>query len=331
MTFDEDQPLPRPPTSSEDFADNLAIYWFDPTGVGGVIGMGQWPNRGEAITYIAAADVPRRRGFQQTRAPFSLEVDGRSPDRLAAGGVEFVRIGDGCHRIRASHGDEVAIDLTLTDYYPMTPFPNPELMAILETVAPDHLESSGTAVGTIVLDGQTTTVQGWFHRDRSWGDRRADVPVSDYHWSVGTVGPELSWSELICTIPGAGTFRSAYVFLDGRAHACTATRTHTVLDEDLLTVRGWTTWLTTESGRDVTVHASGSGAHFLDQRVRPDVIATDTLSDCSVTIDGERRSGFAALNQIVNPRLGRSAPQRYLGGAITDGLFEIPPSVEPRR
>jgi hypothetical protein len=324
MPIDEDTPLPREPSTSADFADNMAIYWFDPQGVGGVIGMGQWPNRGEAITYIAAADVSNGHGFQQTRTPFPLDREARTADRLTAGGVTFTRLATGHHHVRAAHGDEVEIELTLTDFYPMTPFPHPERMAVLETVAPDHLESSGRAVGTLTLCGQTTRVDGWFHRDRSWGDRRQNVPVSDYHWSVGTAGPELSWAEIVCTIPGAGTFRNAYVHLDGEVHPCTAGRTYTVVDEDHLTVRGWTTWLTTDTGRELRVHAVDPPVHLLDQRTLPDMTATDTLAWCEVTLDGQHTSAFGALNMIVNPRLGTAPAVRYLGGSILEGAFELP-------
>lgn len=324
MLIDEDTPLPREPTTSLDFADNLAVYWFDRRGVGGVIGMGQWPHRHEAITYISAADVPHGRGFQQTRPPFPLDPDARTENRLTSGGVTLTRLAPGVHRVRASHGDDVDVDLTLTDFYPMTPFPHPERMAMLETVAPNHLESSGRAVGSVTLNGHTTAVDGWFHRDRSWGDRRETVPVSDYHWSVGTAGPELSWAEIVCTIPGTGTFRNAYVYVDGVVQRCTSGHTYTVVDEDHLTVRGWTTWLTTASGHELCVHAVDPPVHLLDQRTLPDMTATDTLTWCEVTLDGRRMEAFGALNMIVNPRLGVAPVVRHLGGSIVEGAFELP-------
>jgi len=324
MTFDEDNPLPRPATDSEHFADNMAIYWFDPAGLGGVIGMGQWPNRGEALTYIAAADVPHRRGFQQTRPPFPLGDHARAPDRLTCGAVTFRRLRRGVHRVQASAGDDIAVDLTLTDFYPMTPFPHPERMALLEDVAPDHLETSGHAVGTLRLGGRTGAVDGWFHRDRSWGDRRETVPVSDYHWSVGTVGPQLSWAEIVCTIPGIGTFRNGYVHTDGAVRPCTVGRTHVLLDEDFLTVRGWTTRLTTDTGSELVVRAVDPPIHLLDRRTRPDMIATDTLASCEVTLDGGTVRGFGALNMIVNPRLGTEPVVRHVGGVVDQGSFELP-------
>jgi len=53
------------------------------------------------------------------------------------------------------------------------------------------------------------------------------------------------------------------------------------------------------------------------------VIATDTLGTATVTFDGDEHHGFAALNRIVNPRLGTDDPPAYLGGTTNEGLTHL--------
>jgi hypothetical protein len=85
-------------------------------------------------------------------------------------------------------------------------------------------------------------------------------------------------------------------------------------------VRSWGTTLGLPDGTTLAVDAAPIG-HLFDHRTWPDVVATDTIARARASIDGRGHDGFAALNRIVNPRLGTEVPTSYIGGSSVDGVF----------
>lgn len=316
--------LARTPTDEEAWQQSMACYWADlEAGVGGVVAFGAWPNRGQGVTWFGVVDWGHGVGVQRDHGPFPIDPADRTAHLLACGSVRVEAGADGVVRLRAEdEGTGTRLELELDDDHPMSPYPQ-AASATIASQARGHLEASGRARGRLVLDGREIDVAPRYQRDTSWGPRDT-VPVTSYSWSVGSCGERLSWSALVLDVQGLGPVATAFVATGGELRPARDVRTLVTVDHDALTVRGWTTTLALEGGAVVRIEAEPLG-HLLDHRPWPDVVATDTIGRAVATVDGAPLDGFAALNRIVNPRLGTAVPTTYLGGSPTPGHFTFPP------
>lgn len=324
------QPLAKEPDEDEAFADNMALYWVDlDRSLAGVLAFGVWPNRGEhgkGITWFGLHDAANGVIVQHTRPPMDLADGDRTTTRLGAGGVHHEIDRDGSYRVVAVDEPTGAeVELRLHDFFPLTPHPvRGDDDPVLAALAARHQETAGRAEGVVRVDGRGIDVRALYVRDRSWGPRR-DVPIATYHWSVGTCGSDLMWSAMSTTVPGMPVMKTGFAIIDGNVLSLTA-RSAFTLDEDSLTVLGWRTAGRLDDGRRFEVDAVAQ-THLLDHRTWPPIVATDTLGRADVVVGGRSRPGVAALNMVVNPRLGAAAPVRYDGGSITEGRSTLPPDA----
>lgn len=309
-------------TSDEAWQESMALYWCDlDCGVGGALAFGAWPNRGKGITWFGVVDATSAVGFQRTRPPHRLVDGDRTSTAIGCGGLRFTDLPGRALHVRAVDDDTgTLLELELDDFYPMSPWPQAGAPA-LASQAGGHLEASGQARGRLVLDGREIAIQPLYHRDNSWGPR-ATQPVTSYSWSVGSCGSALSWSALVLNIEGMPAVTTAFVSIDGELVPASSVRTLVTSDHDALTVRGWSTRIGVPDGATLHVVADPIG-HLLDHREWPAVIATDAIARASVVVDDREHAGFAALNQIVNPRLGEHVPTAYLGGSPSEGIFRM--------
>ena len=79
--------------------------------------------------------------------------------------------------------------------------------------ATNRIEQSGTAKGTLVLDGRTVTFDTTSHRDHSWGTRDWKA-MQNYRWFQGQAGPDVALHFWHLNALG-GTRLMGYVVKDG--------------------------------------------------------------------------------------------------------------------
>ncbi len=305
--------------------ESKAIYWCDREArVGGVVAFGGWPNRERIITWYGIVAPDHGLLFQRTRRPSPLLPEDRAADRIGGAGVHYERAADGVLRLRAHDAETgTLLELVLDDFYEPAPYPQAGAAA-LESNAAGHLEATGRGEGRLVIDGREIPLRPDYHRDTSWGPR-VTQPVSAYSWSVGSCGPDLSWTALVLNIEGLPPLHTAFAARRGVLVPARDVHTLVTVDHDALTVRRWCTTLTLADDTTITIESDSILGHLLDHREWPDVVATDTIGSVRVNVDGETADGWGALNRITNPRLGSAVPSRYLGGTVEEGLTRLAP------
>jgi len=97
--------------------------------------------------------------------------------------------------------------------------------------ADDRLEQSGTARGTITVDGKVTAFDTTAHRDHSWGTRDWERPAH-WKWLVTQAGPDAAVHVFQMFVRGKVELRG-YVFKEGRMSEVTGFDCDFTLDDEL--------------------------------------------------------------------------------------------------
>jgi hypothetical protein len=131
-----------------------------------------------------------------------------------------------------------------------------------------HLVQPMRTRGTVTLRGQAYAVDGYFSRDRSWGEERSEqrMPVPPITWCVGVFDDRTAFHAVgfddpetnpeVCRlsgIPPAARLRWGYLLEAGTLHRITDWRKQTRFAPDRLTPRGYELKLHLDDGREVEI------------------------------------------------------------------------------
>lgn len=295
--------------------ESMFVAWFDPArGIGGAhrVGHEMGPKSVNLWSGVVTAEGLRwRQDFDES----PMRAEDRTRHRYGAGTTAFIA-GDAFGvEVRDS---DVVVDLRLDDYYTPTPVWNSrESHQVAERIAPSHLEASGRAVGSVVIDGRHYDVDGHFHRDHSWGAREWTQIVS-HRWVVGTCGPDLSFSAVVVQGPRHRYIREGAVVRDGVITPATSVDIVTWIEPDGISHRGGEVVWTLETGEELKMRCVAMDGMVFDQR---EFLVAETL--CTVTIEGTGQTGvcdFEISNGI------RHRPITHAISAVaTDGLSRRDP------
>lgn len=309
MTTTE-QPMTHTPPEVPLWQESVFLVWRDEQrGIGGIHRIGHEVADGIANVWCGVA-TDDGVGYLLDLDDVPLRPQDRG-DRVAAGEHTFTTE-DGRLRLRVDNAD-LRLDLIVDDFYPAgTLWDHTEDVMVAQQSISNHLEGSGRITGSVTLDGREFAVDGFAHRDQSWGPRDWSR-IHSHVWVAGSFGPDLSFSCL--TMQGAdGRFiRGAGVVIDGALSPATFDVViH--MEADGISHRGGVVTLQLPAGPLVLTCEPVNGFVF-DHRehVEVDTLCRVTTGDgrlgfCDFEVSqGLRRPVLTALNAITARGLSRPA------------------------
>lgn len=186
---------PHRPGSEALWQESIVLTWQDiDQSIGGVIRVGQHPNRGLGICTFGIVEKGGI-GFNHSFANIPLKPSDRFENGFAIG--DFLRVEFSKERSRWTARDaDCDFDLTVTNTHPL--YDTWALVGLnnrfREKFAASHTKVAGLVQGTIRLGDKNWTVNGYGYRDHSWGVRDHSDPSAqlvNLFWLVGSFGKDL--------------------------------------------------------------------------------------------------------------------------------------------
>jgi hypothetical protein len=307
VQYDDHDEAPHDPGPDPAWQESVFLHWFDPkVGIGGIHRIGHEPAAGVTALWCGVVAEDGTRFRRSGTVPYRGED--RLVDGFAAGPGQQLTF-DPRPRLRVKE-DGCELDLLVTDFYPRTDF-FPSEGTISEDFAGHHYEASGRVTGIAVVAGKTYEIDGFGHRDHSWGPRRWDTLLT-HRWVSGTFGPMLSFGSVAWHGTDGSLLRVGYLVRDGEiAYADVDVVVH--MEADGMTHRGGeVTWRTADGGV-LTLRPRAVDGVLSEHR---GVACVDTL--CRVEHDG--MVGACDFEISTNPRNGRGPVLTALLAVAEDGL-----------
>jgi hypothetical protein len=289
--------------------ESIAFHWFDAaSGSGGMHRIGHEPGQGDGeIAHHHGVFDPTHRFRRNVRSPMAGQLseawfgDAEASWRRESGAGHFRVATDDCE-----------LDLVIEDLYPLTDFFPRGNASLIEEFAAHHYESSGRVTGTARVGSVTHAINGFGHRDHSWGLRKWNNALAAHRWVSGVIGPDLAFGSMIWLGPDGSMSRGGYVVEDGTVRLADSADVLTWLDVDGVTHRGGELVLT--FGADERRFVCRAIDGWLNEH--HDVAWVDEL--CEVTHDG--RTGYCDFEISNNPRMGSAPVHVSLRAGNTNGL-----------
>ncbi|MGA5544948.1 DUF7064 domain-containing protein [Mycobacterium sp. NPDC051198] len=181
-------------------------------------------------------------------------------------------------------------------------------------MAGNHFEGVGRVTGTVILGGETTSVDAVAFRDRSWGPRLYSA-VRAHRWFAGTLGPDLCFSATaVLAVGGRLVFDG--ILVDGDTHYRTSDVDIIIHQEaDGLTHRGGELVMRFDNRPEFRVTGT-----VVDGAVFPAAAGSLQIVDTICVAESEGRTGFCNVEASNN--IHADGPEPILGvrACIIDGL-----------
>jgi hypothetical protein len=289
--------------------ESIAIHWFDAAaGAGGMHRIGHEPGQeGGQIAHHHGVFDQRQRWRHNGRSPMTGQL---SDAWFGDGDVTWTHDSD-AGRLRVTTSD-CELDLAVEDLYPLTDFFPRGNASLSDEFAAHHYESSGQVHGTARLGSATHEINGFCHRDHSWGVRKWNGALAVHRWVSGVIGPDLAFGSITWLGPDGTLSRGGYVVEDGNVRLADSADVVTWLEADGMTHRGGELVLTfgSEERRFVCTALDG----WLNEH--HDVAWVDEL--CAVEHQG--RSGYCDFEISNNARMGSAPVHVSLRAVDSNGL-----------
>jgi hypothetical protein len=289
--------------------ESIAFHWFDAaSGIGGMHRIGHEPGQGAGVIahHHGVFDGPSR-WRNNVRAPMAGQLD-QTWFGDAAANWSYA---DGAGRFKVAT-DDCELDLLAENLYDLADFFPRGNASLSDEFAAHHYETSSRVTGTARLGANTYTIDGFGHRDHSWGVRKWNGALAVHRWVSGVIGPDLAFGSITWLGPEGPLSRGGYVVRDGVVEVADSADVVTWLEADGMSHRGGELVLTfgDEELRFVCRRRDG----WLN--VHHDVAWIDILCD----VEHAGRMGYCDFEVSNNARMG-SAPVRVSLNALdTNGL-----------
>jgi hypothetical protein len=305
--YEDRDELPHDPGSDPAWQESVFLHWYDPkVGVGGVHRIGHEVSAG--LTAVWCGVVSRDGVRFRRNQVVSYRPEDRLPDGFAAGPGQRMTFDPQPRLSVREEGCE--LDLLVSDLYPRTDF-FPKDSSVTTEFAAHHFEASSRITGTAVLGGTTYEIDGFGHRDHSWGVRRWDTLLS-HRWVSGTFGPALSFGSIAWHAIDGTLLTVGYLVRDGEvSYADVDIVVH--MESDALTHRGGEITWRTADGESLTLTPQAVDGVLSMHR---GVACVDAL--CEVEYDG--MIGACDFEISTNPRGGGGPVHTVLRAVAEDGL-----------
>lgn len=315
-------PGPHQPNDNERWQESVFMIWHDlENGVGGMQRVGFEPNAGTSNQQTAAYTTKGVR-FRQVNHFIPYEDANRSAERFHANGTTSCYF-EGDTRWVVDFGEAYRADLQLEDIYPYTPLYAAEEGKARDWAVdpsdagaflPAHWEASSRITGEVTLAGERYDVNGFAHRDQSYGFRDWTI-IRSHRAMVGTFGPEFNFSVLIWHTSTDAYAGYGFLMRDGVEEWTSDVDIVVQMAPDGLTVHGGVCTLKMPSGEVLTINAVAHASIMLPNY---EYFGVDT--NCVISC-GEFEHGFADLEVSNNPFDGRRYPTFSTGTTLENGLF----------
>ena len=241
----------------------------------------------------------------------------RPEDRFAEGfGAPTLRYRfDGAHHWQLRSA-EVELDLVMRDRHPAFDF---FVGQNLGSIAPNHIEASGTVSGSIRVRGQHYELSNAIgHRDHSWGLRKW-ATIRAHRWTPAILGDDLSLNAM-SYLGDSGELRQfGFVIRDDTLYVPERVSVCVQQEADGHTTRGALVQFTLPGGEVLDAHY---------RNLVPSAISFHQVYPCNdamaeVSCDG--RIGVGVVESGSNAGGGGERPRNetLVAGIIDNGIFTI--------
>lgn len=285
--------------------------------IGGFIRIGHHPvlGVGNCTFGVVAPGI----GYNRSR----LEIPMRDGDRFADGFAidDFLRatFASNSNRWVAEDAD-CALDLTVENLHPH--YDTWALSGLSggfrDKFAAMHTEVAGRVRGTMRIGERTWAVDGFGHRDHSWGVRKHDDPdaaLATFFWLVGSFGPDFifSMSESV-TLSGKRN-RTGFVIKDGEMARPVTSDARFGVTLDGMTMRDARIAFDADALGSHEIVVEGLGNVLLGMGGRYLEVGLPAIGHWN------GRRGGVHLSTMFNARGGTAAPPMLFGTTASNGLY----------
>ncbi|HEV7790474.1 MAG TPA: hypothetical protein VGP05_15815 [Pseudonocardia sp.] len=294
--------------------ESVFVHWYDlAAGLGGVHRLGHEANRDGGRAALQCA-LFRADGLRYSRSDDELPLAEPTSERgFRAGGSNW-HVDGAVPRIEV-HEPGLDLELELHDFYPITSF-FPSDGSLVEEFAAHHYESSGRAVGSATVEGETVPIEATFHRDHSWGVRKTETLLT-HRWVSGSFGPELSFGSTVWHAADDSFVKVGYVVRDGEITFAEDVDVVTWLEADGYTHRGGVVTWYLRGGEELRLEC-----HLIDAVVAK--LHSAKYVDALCRIEHGGKVGVCDFEISNNARNGSGTPSLALAANGTDGFSRRP-------
>jgi hypothetical protein len=291
--------------------ESVLLTWLDgDRGIGGFHRLGHEVNTGAANVWCGLVGPDGWR-WRDDRDGIPLAAGDRTSSMLRSGGQSFDFDIDGRNWLRYE-AEDALLEIEFEDSYPAQPLWEHGAAAVGRETIPNHVEASGRARGRMRVGDEKSDVDGWYHRDHSWGPRDW-ARILGHRWVAGTCGPELSFSAIQMLGADEHLLQGAAVVRQGCLTAAMSVDITAVIEPDAISVRGGHVELGFDGGERLNIDLKVVEGFVFDQRehVHVDALCRFTASDGTVGFadlevsNGLRRPVGFAVRAVTAPGLSR--------------------------
>lgn len=300
MSYDPSWDVPHTPEAEENWQESDCYWFYDSkAGIGGWQRIGFHPNRPQGQSAVFLYKIGGKR-FLRRLIDVPASQCSRTDRGQTIGPASAICVTPKVMRY-AYDEPEASLDLEFFEsfYEPRDWMTGGGYKRETEK---GHLECGGRVRGKIRLGGQTYDVDALAHRDRSWGPR--SITGLDVLWfSVGTMGPELSWAAMKVRYAETGQYaKVGFVAREGACSDLVDVEVNTTFASDGLTPLRSVWDLRTSEG-SLTLDCTPVQG-FIHRLVPGAFMATGHTS----VVEAEGKLGFCDLAVALNPYHGSHLP-----------------------
>jgi hypothetical protein len=332
-SYDSSWDCPHLPGLESSWQESDWLTFYDPVkGVGGVVRIGQEPNRQKGQPNLFVFALGGLRFLMKDVGGRGLDCDIQPADRWGTGcrvaGHSVDALGEARMRFQWGY-PETTGDLEFDDnfYVPRdwsTSDRGADVIAGLN--ADGHLECAGRLRGSVRIGEQRYQLNCFAHRDRSWGVRDHYMRrMNRAYGAWGTIGPELSFAIMRLELNDGRQLATGFVDRNGGSEDIADVTLHTTLDADLASPLRGVVIMSLVTGEIIRVECNLVQAHG--------GFAPGISFNAVGTIEYAGMTGFCDYSATANPSRGEHilTTDDVYGLAVEAGLSETWPEALPAR
>ncbi len=317
---------PHKPGPEPLWQESIVLTWQDiDQSIGGVIRLGQNPNRGVGICTFGIVENGGQ-CFNRTAADVVLKADDRFENGFSIDNFLRAEFAQESSRWTA-HDRDCDFDLTVTNSHPL--YDTWALSGLhnrfREKFASSHTEVAGLVEGRVRLGDRHWTIKGFGYRDHSWGVRDHNDPSAqlvNLFWLVGSFGRDFVICACETISASASRFSTGFVICNGEADRPVVRDIAFVVDADGISTRGAHCTIATKKFGEFDLDIDGFGTVIIG--MQGNAMQAHAYLECGapgIMRSGGLRGGVH-LSTMFNARNATAAPALLFGAAAEQGLYK---------
>ena len=316
---------PHRPGPEQLWQESIVLTWQDVgQSLGGVIRLGQHPNRGMGICTFGIVEK-NGQCFNRSSSDIALSSGDRYETGFSIDNFLRAEFATGSSRWTA-HDADCDFELEVTDLHPL--YDTWALSGLhnsfREKFAASHTEVAGLVRGSVRLGDRHWTVSGFGYRDHSWGIRDHSDPATtlvNLFWLVGSFGKDMVICACETIAANASRFSTGFVIKDGLIDKPIVRDIAFVVDADGISTRGAQCNLETAKFGTFDLEIDGFGNTIIG--MQGDATQAHSYLECGMP--GIMRcgdlKGAVHLSTMFNARNATAKPALLFGASTRQGLY----------